>query len=152
MAWGRWWMTIWSSVSRARSVCTIRSRSRARILHLHILGLRSWLRSRLCRNWLGLDRRRRRRWRRHHSAWRTILNDGAVHRLLGRKVCRTRVRVLDSIHRSFKDVRLDSDRACSQLRHRLFRGIVGRLFCIALSLHRLRPVLLEYALAQPFLS
>ena len=152
MAWGRWWMTIRSSGDMTRSVCIIRRRSCACIAHLHILRPRSLLRSRLRRrDWLRLDRRCR-RWRRHHSARRPILNDGTIHRLLGRRNCRTRIRVLDSIHRSFEDVWLNGNRACSQLRHRVLGRIIRRLFCSTLSLHRLRPVLLENALAQPFLS
>jgi hypothetical protein len=147
-------MTIRSSGDMTRSVCIIRRRSCACIAYLHILRPRGLLRSRLRRrrDWLRLDRRRCRRWRRHHSARWTILNDGTIHRLLGRRNCRTRIRVLDSIHRSFEDVWLNGNRACSQLRHRVLGRIIRRLFCSTLSLHRLRPVLLEYALTQPFLS
>lgn len=144
-------MAIRRTVGWTKRVC-IHGRCRARIRHLHILRCRSWLRSNLWRsNWLCLDRRRCRRWRRHYSARRAILNDGTIHRL-SRRDSRTRIRVLDSIHRSLKYMRLNGDRACSQLRHRLFEGIIRRLLYSTLSLHRLRPVLLEYALAQPFLS
>jgi hypothetical protein len=147
-----WWLADRSPVDRTSSLCIIHTRGRARICHLNILRSRRRLGRGLCgRSWLYLDWRRcRRRWG-HHSARGTVLNDRTVHRL-SRRNCRTRGRVLDSKHRSFKDVRLNGDRACSQLRHRLLGRIIRRNLWSPLSLHRLRPILLKYALAQPFLS
>lgn len=96
----------------------------------------------------------RRAWSRHHPVGRTILYNRAVHRLLLRRWrhwC-SRRRILYSPHLSLENVRFNSDRAGPQLRHRVFRRVL-RHFRIGLILRcRLRPVLLEDALAEPFRS
>jgi hypothetical protein len=139
---------------RTRCMWIIRRRGRARARNVNVLSFGGWICSRLrWKGWFLLDWRRcRRSWGRHHSTWRTVLNDGTIHRLSYCRNRRTWSLIFDGIHGSFEDVWLDGYGTCPKLRHRVLGWIVFWLLGITLLLRRFRPVLLEYALAQPFRS
>lgn len=65
---------------------------------------------------------------------------------------RRRFRVFDSVHSSFENVRLDSNRNLTELGHAIFRGVVGVLFDDAFPLRGFSPILLKDAFVSPFLT
>jgi len=69
-------------------------------------------------------------------------------------VCRRRgrrFRVLDSVHSSFKHMRLNGNGNLAQFDHAVFGRVVWLFDYNALLLNRFRPILLEDAFANPFL-
>jgi hypothetical protein len=64
----------------------------------------------------------------------------------------SRLRVLDSVHGGFDDVRLDGNGDGADLCHALFGRVLGVFIGDAFALVRLGPVLLEQPLLHPFLT
>ena len=91
---------------------------------------------------------RRRIWLVLVEVWRAVVN----HRPLRRRILNGRLRIwiLDGIQRGIKAVRLDDNMASSDFAHRILGGILA-LDLLPFGLLGLRPVSLEYAIAEPLL-
>ncbi len=63
-----------------------------------------------------------------------------------------RLKILDGIHGRFENMGLDGDGDLANLVHHILRRVIWFFSNHTLPLCRLRPVLFEYALLNPFLT